>query len=294
MRFDSYHPTINLIYFVAVIFFTVAFNHPVFVMIAYLSAFAYSIKLNGKKQVVFNAVLIPLVFAYTAWYAYYNHFGITNLYSNFIDNKITLESLLYGLQLSITVATLLMIFSCLFAIFSTDKIIYLFGRVSPKFSLFISILLRTVPRVKLQAKRINTSQRGIGRGLHQRKFPIFIIDFFRLVSITITWTLENFVESAASMKSRGYSLKGRTAFSIYRFDNRDRSFVVSIFLCLTVIGMGYALDQTNIYYDPEIIINRITPLSGVFYIAYAALFLLPMILQIIGEYRFNKLRKKIA
>ncbi len=96
------------------------------------------------------------------------------------------------------------------------------------------------------------------------------------------------------MKSRGYSLKGRTAFSIYRFDNRDRSFVVSIFLCLTVIGMGYALDQTNIYYDPEIIINRITPLSGVFYIAYAALFLLPMILQIIGEYRFNKLRKKIA
>ncbi len=114
MRFDSYHPTINLIYFVAVIFFTVAFNHPVFVMIAYLSAFAYSIKLNGKKQVVFNAVLIPLVFAYTAWYAYYNHFGITNLYSNFIDNKITLESLLYGLQLSITVATLLMIFSCLF------------------------------------------------------------------------------------------------------------------------------------------------------------------------------------
>lgn len=294
MRFDSYHPTINFIYFVAVIFFTVAFNHPVFVMIAYISAFAYSIKLNGKKQVIFNAVLIPLIFAYTAWYAYYNHFGITNLYSNFIDNKITLESLLYGLQLSITIATVLMILSCLFAIFSTDKIIYLFGRISPKFSLFISILLRTVPRVKLQAKRINTSQKGIGRGLHQRRFPLFIIDFFRLVSITITWTLENFVESAASMKSRGYSLRGRTAFSIYRFDNRDRSFVVSIFLCMTIVSMGYALNQTNIYYDPEIIMNKITPLSGVFYIAYAVLFLLPMILQIVGEYRFKRLRREIA
>lgn len=294
MRFDSYHPTINLIYFVAVIFFTVVFNHPVFVMIAYISAFAYSIKLNGIKQIIFNVVLIPLIFAYTAWYAYYNHFGITNLYSNFIENKITLESLLYGLQLSITVATVLMILSCLFAIFSTDKIIYLFGRVSPKFSLFISILLRTVPRVKLQAKRINTSQKGIGRGLHQRIFPVFIIDFFRLVSITITWTLENFVESAASMKSRGYSLRGRTAFSIYRFDNRDRSFVVSIFLCMTIVAMGYALNQTNIYYDPEIIMNKITPLSGVFYIAYAVLFLLPMILQIVGEYRFKRLRREIA
>lgn len=294
MRFDSYHPTINLIYFVAVIFFTVVFNHPVFVMIAYISAFAYSIKLNGKKQAVFNAVLIPLVFAYTAWYAYYNHFGITNLYSNFIDNKITLESLLYGLQLSITIATILMILSCVFAIFSTDKIIYLFGRVSPKLSLFISIFLRTVPRVKLQAKKINTSQKGIGRGLHQRKFPLFIIDFFRLVSITITWTLENFVESAASMKSRGYSLKGRTAFSIYRFDNRDRSFVVSVFLCMTIVAMGYALNQTNIYYDPKIIMNKITPLSGVFYVAYAVLFMLPMILQIVGEHRFKRLRREIA
>lgn len=294
MRFDSYHPTINLIYFIAVIFFTIVFNHPVFVLIAYLSAFAYSVKLNGKKQLIFDLVLIPFIFAYTAWYSYYNHFGVTNLSSNFIDNMITLESILYGLQLSISVATLIMIFSSLFTIFSTDKIIYLFGRISPKFSLFLSILLRTVPRVKLQSKRINTSQKGIGRGLHQRKFPLFIIDFFRLVSITITWTLENFVESAASMKSRGYSLKGRTAFSIYRFDNRDRSFVVTIFLCLTLIAMGYALNQTNIYYDPEIIMNKITPLSIVFYIAYAVLFLLPMILQIIGEYRFKKLQKNIA
>ena len=288
MRFDSYHPTINLIYFVAVLFFTIAFNHPIFVFISYLCAFAYSVKLNGRKQAVFNTELIPLIFAYC------NHFGVTNLRSNIIDNKITLESILYGLQLSITVATVIMILSCLFTIFSADKVIYLFGRVSPKLSLFLSILLRTVPRVKLQTKRINISQRGIGRGLNQRKFPFFIVDFFRIASITITWTLENFVESAASMKSRGYSLKGRTAFSIYRFDNRDRSFVVSIFLCLTVIAMGYALNQTNIYYDPEIIMNRITPLSGIFYIAYAALFLLPMILQIIGEYKFRKLQEKVA
>lgn len=294
MRFDSYHPTINLIYFVAVLFFTIAFNHPIFVIISYLCAFVYSVKLNGRKQAVFNTALIPFIFAYTAWYAYCNHFGVTNLRSNIIDNKITLESILYGLQLSITVATVIMILSCLFTIFSTDKVIYLFGRVSPKLSLFLSILLRTVPRVKLQTKRINISQRGIGRGLNQRKFPLFIVDFFRIASITITWMLENFVESAASMKSRGYSLKGRTAFSIYRFDNRDRSFVVSIFLCLTVIAMGYALNQTNIYYDPEIIMNRITPLSGIFYIAYAALFLLPMILQIIGERKFRKLQEKIA
>lgn len=49
MKFDGYHPVINLIYFLSVIAFTVWFRHPVFLAIGYLSAFMYSVKLNGKK-----------------------------------------------------------------------------------------------------------------------------------------------------------------------------------------------------------------------------------------------------
>ena len=99
------------------------------------------------------------------------------------------------------------------------------------------------------------------------------------------------MESTVSMKSRGYSLRGRTAFSIYRFDNRDRSFVVMIFLCLTFVASAILLDQTEIYYNPEIIMNPVTPMSFVFYVAYAVLLLLPMGLQIAGEIRYK--RKKI-
>ena len=98
--------------------------------------------------------------------------------------------------------------------------------------------------------------------------------------------LESFAESSESMKSRGYSLKGRTAFSIYRFDNRDRSFVVVLFLCLTLITMAVMFNQTNIYYDPEIIMNRVTPVSVIFYAAYAVFLLLPMGLQIAGELKY--------
>lgn len=43
-----------------------------------------------------------------------------------------------------------------------------------------------------------------------------------MVSILVTWALENAIETADSMKSRGYGLKGRTAFSIYRFNRRDK------------------------------------------------------------------------
>ena len=62
--------------------------HPVFLGISYVCAFVYSVKLNGKRAVIFNLCLIPLIFLYAAWYSYYNHFGVTNLRQNFIGNQI--------------------------------------------------------------------------------------------------------------------------------------------------------------------------------------------------------------
>lgn len=287
MRFDSYHPVINFLYFAAALTCTVCFQHPVFLAISYLSAFLYSVRLNGRRALVFNLCLIPLILVYAAWYSYYNHFGITNLRSNFIGNQITLEAVAAGLVRGVTIASVLMFFSCMFAVVSADKVIYLFGRISPRLSLFLSILLRFIPRVKERGRRIELSRCGIGKGCRQGSLFQRIVHTIGFVSILITWTLEDFVESAASMKCRGYSLKGRTAFSIYRFDNRDRSFVVALALCMTFTAAAVAFNQTTMTYNPEIIVNRITPISGVFYIAYAVLLLLPAILQTAGEIRYR-------
>lgn len=290
MRFDNYHPAINFIYFSGVIAFTLWFTHPVATAVSALAAFLYSVKLNGRKALGFNLCLVPLAVLYAGFYSYYNHFGVTPLRENAIGNSITLEALCYGLQLGITVIAVIMWLSCMFAIVSADKVVYLFGRISPKLSLFLSILLRSVPRVKDRAGRIDTAQRGIGRGARCGNIVRGVLNRLRIASVLVTWTMENFVESAASMKCRGYSLKGRTAFSIYRFDNRDRIMVLGLIACITAVLAASALDQMHINYNPEIIINPITPLSVMFYVIYAVLLLLPMALQIAGEWKFERLQ----
>ena len=90
------------------------------------------------------------------------------------------------------------------------------------------------------------------------------------------------------MKSRGFLLRGRSAYSIYRFDNRDRGFIISIVICLAAVAAAALLDQTVIYYDPEIIMNRVTPVSFVFYTAYAVFIMMPAVLQIWAEGRFKR------
>ncbi|MDO4519322.1 MAG: energy-coupling factor transporter transmembrane component T [Eubacteriales bacterium] len=292
MGFESYHPMINFLYFAAAIICAIWFNHPVFAAIAWLCAFVFSVKRNGIRMLVGNICLLAAAFIYSGWYSYYHHFGVTKLRVNFIGNAITLEAVLYGLQRGITVITVVMIMSCVFSVVSSDKVVYLFGRISPKLSLFFSILLRSIPKIKVRAEKIRLARAGIGKDISRGNIWKRIVNLTAVFSILITWISEEWIENSASMKSRGYSLKGRTAFSIYRFDNRDRFVVLLLFFCYTTIIMAAALDQTHIYYSPEIIWNHMTFMSGFFYGAYALFLMLPVILELYGTWKHHKAAKE--
>lgn len=291
MGFEKCHPAVNFIYFTTVIAGMIVFQHPIFLLISFVCAFIYSIKRNGWKALAFNIVLIPLVVAYAFYYSSYNHFGVTVLQQNSIGNNITLESLVYGFVLGFVIAGVLIWFSCVYSVFTTDKVVYLFGKVSPRLSLFLAIILRMVPRIEKEAKKINTAQRGIGRGANQGNIFRRLRNSIRILSMLITWTIDSLTMVSESMRSRGSSLRGRKAFSIYLFDNRDRAYVVGNFACLTVVFMAVMLKQTDILYDPRIIMTPITSMSYLFYIGYAVFCLMPLGLELWTEYRFWKARK---
>ena len=293
MGFEFCHPAVNLIYFVSVIYGMLCFKHPIFLLISLVSATAYSTKRNGVKAVIFDTVLLLLTGAFALYYSTYNHFGITIIEQNFIGNNITLESLIYGAVIGLAVAGAMIWFSCVYSVFTTDKVVYLFGKASPKLSLFLSILLRMVPRIKNETKKINTAQQGIGKGINQGNIFARIRNCICIFSMLITWTIDSLSLVSQSMQSRGSLLRGRKAFSIYRFDNRDRAYVVAMFTSITVTLMGVMLNQTDIVYDPKIIITPITSMSFAFYFGYAVLCLMPLGLELYTEYKFKKSRKHL-
>ena len=293
MGFELCHPAVNFIYFVSVIAGMIFFQHPVFLVISYVCAFAYSIKRNKWKALIFNCLMIPLIIAYGLYYSSYNHFGVTTIWVNQIGNHLTVESLVYGMVVGAIVTGVMIWFSCVYSVFTTDKVVYLFGKVSPRFSLYFAILLRIVPRIKKEAIRINRAQQGIGRGINQGNLLQRIGNFLRIFSMMITWIIDCLKVASESMQNRGSALRGRTAFSIYRFDNRDRTYVIAMFACMTVTMMGVMLNQTRIIYDPRIVMNPVTPMSYVFFIGYAVLCLMPLALELWTEYCFEQARKKI-
>ena len=94
MGFEACHPAVNFIFFAAAIYGAVSFKHPVFLAIAYVCAFVYSIKRCGKRAVIFSLCLLPLILAFALYYSSYHHFGVTVLRQNFIGNNLSKNLLL--------------------------------------------------------------------------------------------------------------------------------------------------------------------------------------------------------
>lgn len=291
MEFARYHPAINLLYFTAVLTGTILFRQPVFLCLSYVCAFLYLLKLRGLRALIPGLGLLPLALLYALWYGSYHHFGLTVLGVNFIGNQVTLESFLCGGTWAMVCVAAVLWMGCVHAVFTTDKIVYLLGRVSPHLSLYLSILLRTVPRLNKQRQRIELAQRGIGRGKGQGNIFQRMRNALRRGSILLTWLIEGIVTTSDSMRCRGCSLRGRTAYSLYRFDGRDRSFVIGLCILVCVLLMAFLLDQTMIRFAPQVVMMPITPISCLFYAAWAALCLLPPVLELLGARRFRHLQQ---
>ena len=292
--FYTYHPILNMLFFIVVIGTTVFLLNPIILILSFLAAFAYSVKLKGRKALKFNLFyMIPLMLFAAAVNVFFVHEGATILgyFSN--GNPITLESFVYGLFSALMIGSVIIWFSCFNEIISSDKTIYLFGRVLPKTSLIFSMILRLVPMYKAQIKIISNAQKGIGRDFTSGNIIERAKNGLKILSIMLTWALENGVETADSMKARGYGLKGRTSFSIFRFDSRDS--LLSTFLGFLLVVFIYGLTKSIFYFRiyPTVKWGEFTLNSLPFYLSIGIIFFLPIILGIMEDLKWKFLKSTV-
>lgn len=293
-HFYTYHPIVNFTYFVVIILFSMFFMHPIFQIIAIISAMVYSTMLRGRRAVIFNLLyMMPLLLVMAIMNPAFNHAGVTILFYLKNGNPITLESILYGIAAAAMFVTVIVWFSCYNAVMTSDKFIYIFGKIIPALSLIFSMVLRFVPRYMTQIKVISNAQKCIGRDVSQGNILARARNGMTIISIMTTWALENAIETADSMKSRGYGLPNRTSYNLFRFDNRDRRVFISMVALITMILIGAAMAENTIRFFPSIKMNEITSFSIVVYIAYFVLCMIPVIINLVEEIKWTYMKSKI-
>jgi len=177
-------------------------------------------------------------------------------------------------------------------IMTSDKILYLLGRVSPKLALVLSMALRFIPLFGKQAKKIDNAQKVMGLYKEDN-----IVDSakgkLKVFSILVTWGLENGIITADSMAARGYNSARRTAFSIFRFRRGDAALIAVVLLLLGGCIAGMTMGGSDFSYYPNMtaVPADIGWISA--YICYGIMAMLPTIIEAEVKLRWHSLKSAI-
>ena len=286
--FEGYHPAVSFVYFACILIFSMTLMHPAALALSILGSLCWTARLKGagamRRSLLFTLPMLGLAaFLNPA----FNHEGATILAYLPSGNPLTLESILYGLAAAAMLAAVLCWFGCFNLVMTSDKLVYLFGRVIPALSLVLSMTLRFVPRFSRQLRAVLNAQRAAGRDMSAGPLISRARQGVRILSIMITWSLENAIDTADSMKSRGYGLKGRTAFAVFRWGERDRAAMAAILGLACYTASMAAAKGLYCSYFPTFRIAPWDAWSASGLLAYAALCAAPMIIDIAEDRRWR-------
>lgn len=229
----SGHPVCPFLFILFSVFVTMATFHP---LIAGSSLFCaillYGLLTNGRqaaKRVLFSSaacVLFGLINPLLS------HRGVTVLFT-IGETPFTLEAVIAGVCTGLSFCAALCWFSSFHLLMTSDRMIALSGGILPTFSLLFCMVLRFVPFFSARAKEIIRAHAAAFPKARQSKLSRCTGAF----SILTTWALENGIDTADSMRARGYGTTRRTNSDAKRFSGKDAVFLA---VCLSFAGAALA------------------------------------------------------
>ncbi len=278
-EFSRCHPLVNFLYFCFVIGFAMFCLHPICLGLSLLVSLLYAARLTGGKSLRTLRRLLPFAAFAVLLNAGFNHAGLTVLFYLPTGNPVTGESILYGVASAAMLASVLLWFICWSAVMSSDKFLYLFGRVIPSLSLVLSMTMRFIPRFKAQFESVWESQKALGNEPDGEGLLTRLRHVLQCFSAVITWSLENTVDTADSMRARGYGTARRTCYTNYRMDERDRTLLLWICACGIFLICGCAAKGLDWRWFPNVQGMLWQPLTIILYLDYAVLAATPLLLD---------------
>lgn len=283
-RFSKFHPIAGFSFFMLAIILTLIFINPVFLSISFICSFLYLLKLNGKSVFgTFFKFILPLVLLVGIFNMVFCHYGETVLFT-IKRFDFTLECFLYGICTGLMLASVIMWFSAYNEIITSEKFMALFGKYAPNLALLFSMVLRFIPLMKKTADEIKEARTGIGQETAGVKNTMN--RFSALVSIC----LEKSIDTADSMKARGFGAGKRSTYSKYRFKKADAAVLLIIFVCFIYCIAVKVSGGFEFLYNPAIVLNKADYISPVVFFIFC---LIPLLADFTEDVKWLYLKSKI-
>lgn len=284
---QSIHPFVMFFYYSCVGFFAMFFNHPIFLLAGCLSLLAVNLahdSMRALKQwapmMIIMALLISLINPFI------NSRG-THIFFYFRGKQVTLEATLYGIVSSMSLIMILMLFISLNAVLNGNKLLYIFSRILPKTAFLVMLSIRFVPLLRRRLTEIQDVQRLKGMTVRQGTIRNRAKSGMSIMQILLAWSLEEAIETADSMKARGYGTGKRSPYIPYRITKMDRNWLVYLVLFFVISIVGGFLGYGKIIIYPQLGTLHLYSLDWVVLFSSLAVMLFPVFVEGREQLKWN-------
>ena len=113
------------------------------------------------------------------------------------------------------------------------------------------------------------------------------------VSMLTTWALENSIETADSMRARGYGLPGRTNYSGFKMRKKDEVMMAFLAVICISLAAGRAAGNMSFYAYPVIVTSVMDMREAAMFIVYSLMCWLPALMMAEEEMEWKRSRSRI-
>lgn len=286
--FAKFHPAVIAVWYAAVIGITAFCINPVLLAVSAVFSVLFAVTVNGTKAIKSAvSVFFPIVLFTAAVNVAFNHAG-TRIFLYVNENPWTLESLIYGIVSGVMIFSVIMWFSSFNTIMTSDKLLCISGKAFPSLSLVFSMALRFVPRFRQNLREITDAQKGIGLTaknslLGKMKY------YFSLFAVMLGISLENSIETADSMRAKGYGIGKRTYYTKYSFKNTDRVLLLLMSAAFVSVAVPAFSGQLHTVYFPYFSNAPVNSAAISAYASFAFAVSVPMFINIYSSVRMNNI-----
>lgn len=281
MKITRIHPAIFIVYFIILILFAFLFNNPYYIITFGVLITILLILQDALSEVKSTMkYFLPLVLFITIVNTIFTHVGNTHIYY-YGSNFVTLEAIMYGIIMAVTFFLVTLTFLSYNSYVSYQDMLYVFSKRYPNLSMVIIMSLRFVPLIQSRTRELielsRLKNQNENLSLKER-----LSENIQNLGLVVSWSLEEAMQTASSMKARGYNITKRTSYLEYKFNKIDAclSIIIIVTVIVSLVGLSQGIGSINVY--PKFTFSFSQLPFNVYYLAFVVL-LLPFIIIEIWE-----------
>jgi energy-coupling factor transport system permease protein len=248
-RFARFHPLVSFLYYAGTIVLLFLLLHPLFLCMGFVVILAVNFmhdRLSGLRR--WLLFIITSVFFMVMLNPLFNERG-QHLLFEMGNHRFTLEAFVYGGMNALSIIGVIALFVSFNIVMAPNKLLFLFAKFLPQFAVLLMLTLRFIPLMRRRVEEISVIQRSKGISVGQGKWKSKVKTGILYVQVLLTYSLEEAIQTADSMKARGYGQGVRSSYDYFRFRKLDIWAILYLVVLFAIIltGRTYGYGLFTVY-----------------------------------------------